>query len=321
VKRILIVRSDKIGDVLLTFPMVKVIHNTLPQAKVILAVRDYTRPLTDLYPEIDEVIEIYPALSVFQIANEFKKTSADAIFTPASTFPLALAAYLSAIPIRVGTGYRWYSFLFNKKIYEHRKTAEFNEAEYNIRMLGAIGIEVPEAPLPDLYLQNTTSPSTPAYAVLHLRTGGSAPLWSEEKYIELAKWLHTKKGLEIVLTGESMDSEFLLTVAEELKLAEVPVHIQTSLTLIELAQLLKNAALVVAGSTGPGHLAASLGTRTIGLFPLARALSRGRWGFRGKFVKNLEPLKPPFEACPMCKGCTCIETIAVEQVMAAVEEL
>lgn len=319
-KRILIVRSDKIGDVLLTFPMVKVVHDTLPEAKVILAVRDYTRPLTDLYQEIDEVIEIDPLSSPLHIAKKFRKAGVDIILIPAATFRLALAAYLAWIPLRVGTGYRWYSFLFNKRINEHRKTAEFNEAEYNVQMLGSIGIRAAQVPIPTLILQSTPANTTP-YAVLHILTGGSAPLWPRKNYIELAKWLSQNKGYDIVLTGEGKDSEFLFTVAEELKLAVVSVHIQTNLTLIELARLLKNAALVVAGSTGPGHLAAALGTKTIGLFPLSKALSRARWGFRGKFVKNLEPLKPPFDKCPMCKGCTCIETITVNEVRMAVGEL
>jgi ADP-heptose:LPS heptosyltransferase len=152
-------------------------------------------------------------------------------------------------------------------------------------------------------------------------TGGSANSWAIERFKEVANWLSKEKGLEIVLTGENKHREFLLTVADQLKPLGVAVHIHTQLTLIELAGLLKQASLVVSGSTGPGHLAAALGTPTIGLFQLATALSKERWGFRGKKVINLEPLSPPRQECPACKGCDCITSITTMQVTNAAEQL
>src|SRR5581483_2968476 len=81
----------------------------------------------------------------------------------------------------------------------------------------------------------------------------------------------------------------------------------------ELAALLKQASLVVSSSTGPGHLAAALGTPSIGLFPLRRVLSKERWGFRGPRATNLSP--EPLRSCPNCEHCTCMERLTVETVV------
>lgn len=305
---------------ILTLPMASVIRKYAPDAKIVFGVREYTKPIVECCPDVDEIVTINPDSSAADIAKHIRKIKAEALFIPSPSFRLVFAAFLSRTPIRVGTGYRWYSFLFNKKIYDHRKTAEYNEAEYNIRMLRTIGINSSEFPLPSLEIPTYSSINNP-YAVLHVFTGGSAKGWSPKNFKEVAHWLSKEKGFEIVLTGENKHREFLLTVASELKPLGVVIHIHTELTLIELAGLLKQATLVVAGSTGPGHLAAALGAPTIGLFQLATALSKERWGFRGKKVTNLEPLEAPRQECPTCKECDCMTSITTMQVTDAAEQL
>lgn len=308
----------------LTLPMAAVIRKHLPEAKIIFGVREYTRPIVECCPDVDEIVSINTDSSASEIAKTIRQVKADVLFTPSPTFKLALATFLSTTRVRVSTGYRWYSFLFSKKIYEHRKTAEYNEAEYNIRMLRGIGVTSDEYLLPNLSITqqpDKTNSSYKSYAVLHLFTGGSADSWSIERFKEVARWLAKEKGFEIVLTGENKHREFLLRIADELKPLGVAVHIHTQLTLIELAGLLKQASLVISGSTGPGHLAAALGAPAIGLFQRATALSKERWGFRGVKVINLEPLNAPRAECPACKQCDCITSITTDQVLHAATTL
>ena len=125
----------------------------------------------------------------------------------------------------------------------------------------------------------------------------------------------------IVLTGIPADNEFLFRIAERMKQYSPDVHILTTDTLPELARVLTNAQLVIASGTGPGHLAAALGTPTIGLFPLVKTLSKERWGFRGKKVVNLSPIVRPKPECPMCSDCICVNEITVSQVMGGIKTL
>ncbi|MFI5263465.1 MAG: glycosyltransferase family 9 protein [Candidatus Kapaibacterium sp.] len=323
IQRILLIRPDKIGDLVLTLPMATAIKASIPEAKVAFLVREYTAPLLLLATDVDETVTYDPDLSLVKTISLLRSAQADAIFFFGSKFKLTLAAFLARIPLRIGRAYWWYSFLYNRKIREHRKTSEFNEAEYNVRMLKEIGIVAAETPLPCLdrdILPPIHLPDSP-YVVLHITTGGSAQAWNSEHFNELAAWLKQEFDCPIILTGTPEDNEFLFRISERMKHSSCDVHIHSQNTLLELASLLASARLVVSGSTGPGHLAAALGTATIGLFPGVVSLSKERWGFRGKKTINISPLTNPKKDCPHCSDCACIGEITIAQVINAIHDL
>ncbi len=323
IKRILLIRPDKIGDLVLTLPVATVIKESLPDSHVSFLVRQYTASLLTLAPDVDETVIFDTEQPFFKTVAFLRNTKSDIIIFFGAKFKLTLTAFFARIPIRVGRAAWWYSFLFNKRIYEHRKTAERNEAEYNVRMLKAIGIETNQTPLPQLDHSVLPSISLPSskFIAFHITTGGSTRPWNEEHFIELASLLKQISDFSIVLTGTSEDYEFLLRIAERMKHSSDNVHIITSRTLPELASILDNAQLVVACGTGPGHLAAALGTPTIGLFPAVKTLSKERWGFRGKRAINLSPVAEPKTECPYCKDCICINEITAAQVIEGIKDL
>ncbi len=323
IKRILLIRPDKIGDLILTLPMATVIKAALPDAHVSFLVRDYTASLLALAADVDKTVIYDTNLSLWKTISFLRSAKPDAVFFFGSKFKLTLAAFLARIPVRVGRAYWWYSFLYNRKIREHRKNAERNEAEYNVRMFEAIGIKNIDTPLPKLDLlklpKNLLTFSD--YVVLHVTTGGSTAAWSEAHFVELAKLITCEFRHPIVLTGISADNEFLFRIASRMKHSSSDVHILAQDDLLILASALKGAKLVVASGTGPGHLAAALGTPTVGLFPAVKTLSKERWGFRGKNVRNISPTILPKPECPMCDHCICTDEITVEQVIGAINDL
>jgi heptosyltransferase-3 len=324
---ILIVRTDRLGDVVLTLPMARAIKKALPNARVTFLARQYTQPIIGRCPDVNEVRIIDDKTSLWKIVRQFQQC--DAAFFPSPRFPLALAAFIARVPKRIGTGYRWYSFLFTDKIYEHRKTAEHHEAEYNLRMLASIGITANAAELPVIKLQSPEiqfvdrwivehlGAVNAKFAVLHITSGGSTQAWPIEKFIEVGRAIAEKYQMGIVLTGVDADAATIQAAMASMN-ATNPFPF-VGRTISELAALLTRASLVIAGSTGPGHLAAALGAPTIGVFPLPRPLSKERWGFRGPQVINLSP--KPISECPNCTNCTCMERISTEDVMNAVKTM
>jgi heptosyltransferase-3 len=325
--RILIVRTDRLGDVVLTLPMARAIKKATPHAHVTFLASEYTRPIIERCAEVDAIRTIDDKTSFWNLIRQFR--GFDVTFFPSPRFQLALAAFLARVPRRIGTGYRWYSFLFTNKIYEHRKTAEWHEAEYNLRMLSSIGISADANELPTIKLQSpervfvqhwlaeNIDASNAIFAVLHITSGGSTQPWSAEKFIELGRDVSRRYAIKIVLTGVDQDADRIKAVADSIGLEHTVLFIGKSLR--ELAALLERAAIVVTNSTGPGHLSAALDTATIGMFPLIVPLSKERWGFRGSQVINLSP--NAIMACPNCKNCTCMERIHPENVLSAVETM
>ncbi|MBI3189735.1 MAG: glycosyltransferase family 9 protein, partial [Ignavibacteriales bacterium] len=118
--RFLIIRTDRIGDVLLTLPMAQVIKQQFPNAHVAMLIRKYTTELVEDNEYVDQIIyydENGGVLSpFFQFVKTIRSQNFDVVIHTQPRPRLALATWLAAIPVRIGTGYRWYSFLFNKKM-------------------------------------------------------------------------------------------------------------------------------------------------------------------------------------------------------------
>src|SRR5690606_8419418 len=125
-ENILIVRTDRIGDLILTLPLAGLIKQKYPNAKVSFLVQDYTKNIVADHPHIDEVIVLKQndgKISLSENLKVIKSKKFDTCIVVHPSFIIAAIMFISGIKNRIGTGYRWYSFLFNKKVYEHRKDA------------------------------------------------------------------------------------------------------------------------------------------------------------------------------------------------------
>jgi heptosyltransferase-3 len=325
--KVLIVRTDRLGDFVLTLPMATAIRKSQTSANISFLVNNYTRDIAERCVGVDQVLSISGSEVAMRLASIMRRSKADVIFIPSPKFKLALAAFFAGIPIRVGTAYRWYSFLFNRRVKAHRREGNFHEAEHNLRMLSEIGIQADLDTLPKLqirmsdhsrvddWLIQNFGKTSARFVVLHVPTSGSSKDWPRERFIELAHSLEADFGLSIVLTGTEADKAVLQQIQQQLPVARLFV----GYSLAELAALLSSAKLVISNSTGPGHLAGALGTASIGLFPLPRALAKERWGLRGQKVRNISPSS--LAECPNCNNCSCMERIAVADVVKTVREV
>jgi ADP-heptose:LPS heptosyltransferase len=85
------------------------------------------------------------------------------------------------------------------------------------------------------------------------------------------------------------------------------------LSLAELISFINSCDGLVAGSTGPLHIAAALGKRAIGLYAPMRPIFPQRWAPIGKNADYLV-LDKQCEACRKTMDCECIRSIKPEQV-------
>ncbi len=331
-QKFLVVRTDRIGDVILTLPTLKALKENFKDAEVTLLLRSYTSELADgladtvIYDKEDK------PKPFFEILNEIRRRHFDTAIVAYPRFRIALLLWLAGIPVRVGTGYRWYSFLFNKRVYEHRKTVKKHEAEYNLSLLKAIGCEIPEKPEVQLELSeqqrktaivlrhNLGISVTDKMIILHPGSGGSALNWKPEKFSQLATEL-IRQGFKVVISGGIQEAELVKDVANKSD-AKVKSFIST-LSLKEFAAFIQTAKLFIANSTGPLHIAASVGTPVIGFYPPIKVMSPKRWG---PLTDKKILFVPEQGLCPKCKGdeCKCddrMELIKVEDVVEAAIKL
>ncbi|NUN71154.1 MAG: glycosyltransferase family 9 protein [Bacteroidetes bacterium] len=330
IRNILLVRTDRIGDVVLSLPMLPLLKERYPQARVTVMVRPYTKELVEHHSCVDDVILWDESKGVMPYVSILKQRRFDLVILPYPRFNLALICFLAGIPVRVGTGYRWYSFLFNKRIYEHRKDARRHEVEYNLNLLTTIGINSTAAPAFEFTVDEAARRTVDAqlnkdgigtFVVLHAGSGGSARDWSVEKFAQLGDLLRKETGMQVVLTGGAGEKDLVRSLASAME--QPPIDYAGRFSLQELAELFRRASVFVANSTGPLHIASMVGTPVVAFYPPIIQCSPARWG---PYTAKKRVFTADNLSCPLCKGgpCTsnvCMDQITVRQVADAVKEL
>jgi len=335
---ILIVRTDRIGDVVLSLPLASIIKKHFPSTKVAFLVRDYTKSLVENNPFIDEVITLKVenktdgkpliAANVQILKNRF-----DTCIVAFPTYPIALILFLSNIKTRIGTGYRWYSFFFNKKIYDHRKYGERHELEYNVRLLKPLGIEEnvnEENVLFNLQanekdrqkisevLNSAGIDKSKKIIFVHPGSGGSAVDLPFDKMKSLIQLMARELDCEILITGNANEKELCsaLVVNEKTK------NFAGKFDLGGLIALIEKSDLLVANSTGPIHIAAALGKHVIGFYPKIAACSPKRWGpYTNKKLIFMPAIDCNNCTKKQCEKLNCMNTINISEVFKSAKNI
>ena len=329
-KRILISRTDRIGDVVLTLPMCCWIKQQYPSAEILFLGKKYTTPVLECLADINEIID-WDRLNSLSEQEQVQALSALNIDVVIHVFPnkkLAHLAKKAGIPQRVGTLNRLYHWLTcNIRPHFSRAKSEFHEAQLNFELLRYFGItSLPSLSEMSQWLEDsfhakeetlpldiTTLLSSQPVVILHPKSQGSALEWPMEKYQQLALAL-LENGYGVIFTGTEKEGQHFREA--------IPAHKNCldstgKLTLSQLIRLLSLSQHLVACSTGPLHLAAIQGIHAIGLFSSRRPIHPGRWRPLGQ----KSDVMVFDEQCPVCQQgepCHCIEQIPVERVLQAI---
>jgi len=295
--KIAVVRTDRIGDMVLTLPLCRAIRLYNHNAEVTVIASSYTKPLLSNNPFVDEALYIDEYDD--GIKDIFKNNKYHIVFFPRPIFEEAKEAFRANIPTRVGSGYRLYSLLFNRRVYDHRKKGELHEAEYNVRMLSALTGETHSVALVKPYINEDDLKSVKRYLaglgvteqekliVIHPGTRGSAAEWNKENFRQLAAKLAIKPGYRVLVTGvadEAAKCEWVSSASGNV------INLCDKLSLSQMIAMLSVSYLLMANSTGVIHLAAACGTPVVGLYPNTSHISGRRWK---PYSENSIVLSPP----------------------------
>jgi heptosyltransferase-2 len=300
-----------------------------------MMVSSYAADVVKDNPNLDDVIiddhadRNRGAKGFIMLVKEVKGSKFDVTVLLRPTFRLALLLFLAGIRYRIGTGYRFYQMLFNRKVYVHRKRNLRHEADYNLDLLRPLGIR-PEKIIPRVYLtpeeeslaqqiwrefEITTDDTV---VVIHPGSGDSALNLPAKRFAQVADRLAKELDAKILLTGTKKEMDLIDFIRRSMQQQAVDLTGRTSVR--ELAAVLKNADAVISNSTGPLHVAAAVGTPTVGIFCPIFAAGPIRWGAYGE---GHEVVLPPVPVCDKCKpkSCPhydCMDKIKAEHVVAKV---
>jgi len=320
--RILIVRVDKIGDVVLATPCIRAAKESWPQVKVSFLAHEYAASLLEENPFLDEII-IYSGKSHNELKEKLKIRNFDAAVMLWGDFFIAWAIFASGIPLRAVSGFKWYQFLFNKRVYLRRSRCEKKEWEYNLDLMKLIGCNTRYIP-PELYLKDEEKEWAEMTAeklklkkpLIGVYPGGGAEIrWPKNLFAELCHMLK-REGFDVIVLWGPGEKELAYEVAGE------NAKVSPSTNIRQLMALINHCDAIVANNTGPMHIAAALKKPLVQIFDPRRSCNPKRWGHEGK---KFRILKPPVEACKKChencKFYNCMEMIPPKEVFCAVKEV
>lgn len=325
---VVLVRPDGIGDEILCLPVATALRQLLPQAKVTFLSSRAVSPLLDHHPDLDAVWTLTGRESLAELVALFRRGVDAAIFLKPFK-RLMWAAFLARVPIRVATGYRWYSILANRRIYEHRKDFDKHETVYNVGMLRGLGVNPLPPARPRLVVTDEERRAARsrleqvAIPRVVLHPGGfSGRRWRSTHYRELVEALQ-ESNMGVILTGSLEEGQ--LFESETLGRNPLPsrvLNLMGQLSLRELLAVIAESHVVVSGSTGPAHIAAACGVSTVSLFDPIRRSAPVRWQPVGRGVV-LQPDVPTCEKCvyEACPYWDCLDRLTVETVARHVREV
>jgi heptosyltransferase-3 len=337
----LVSRTDAIGDVVLTLPVAGWLKQRYPGCRVVLIGRAYTAAVAAACPWVDEFLEFdkmaeLGKLPVEPLLAQLRSYSAAAIIHVFPNKLLARLAKQANIPVRIGTRNRLFHWLTcNRLVALSRRHSPLHEAQLNLQLLAPLGYHQPlelmevaqlvwlQATVPlRAEFQQLLAARRPDQLniILHPRSRGSAREWGLAHFGQLARLLHAA-GHRVFISG-TMDEGAELTTADWFREHKkyITADLTGQLALPEFIAFIATADGLVAGSTGPLHLAAALGRHALGLYPPIKPMHPGRWGPLGPHAEYLVFDRPDCQDCrAQPAACTCIKAIEAAAVANKIE--
>ncbi len=289
--RFLLIRTDRIGDTILTLPSVSALRENYPNAFIAFLSQPYTKPIIEQYSGIDLSITYDPVgkhkgwNGILKLCQELKEYNFHAAILFYPKVELAFALYRAKIPVRIGTGFRWYSVFLTKHIFEHRKDCKKHESEYNLRLLEPLTSVRDNVPKYNFKRWEKTSwwknfhaeLKFKNYVIVHSGSGKSAPNLTKEQYKLIIKLLIEKTDWTILLTGVSEEKKFVQDLAMNFSEERVREVVER-FSLEDFFSVIRKASLLISSSTGPLHMANAAKIPVLGFFCHAKPHTPTRWG-------------------------------------------
>lgn len=312
--RILVIKPDHLGDLLLATAALRRLRQQQPQAHITALVGPWSAMILARNPDIDALVTLpFPGFErrpqeqpaahafsqrIFALLRPYLELLRYAALVRAGHFDTALLlrddhwwgaalALLAGIPRRVGYAVPETRPFLTTVLPWNPST---HVTEQALALVNSLDTRSPPATLPQLRFEPApddhawaanwcaTQGITPAHRliILHPGTGGAAKLWLPERWATVADALAARQEVRLLLTGGSGEAALVEAVAAQMQHPAMMLVGATSVG--QLAALLRRAALVLGVDSGPLHLAVSQGTPSLHLFGPSDAGRFGPWG-------------------------------------------
>ncbi len=332
-RKILIVRIDRVGDIVLSTPALRALRRALPDAEIDYLVQAKYSGLLNNYAGWTRAIgwkDIDDASERARLSEQLRAHGYDAAIIGSTATAGYRLAREAGIPVRIGWRAKGFGHTLTAALRDDRATADRHQVENNLRLLEPLGITDPHPVFPGIETESGKAQRArflaehgiaPEEKILVLHPGSFSPRvrWAPEKFAELAERA-AEAGMRIVLLGSGATERDLVGHIWDLS-GRRAVKALDAFDLEGLFSFLAHTQVFVGNSTGPMHVAASAGAWTIAVFgsryPLDRHELWRPWGPKGIVIESKTAT-----CCGMpwtCRDMPCLREIPAQQVWDAVQ--
>lgn len=285
-RRILFVRTDRMGDLLMSLPAIHAVRRAFPQAETQLLLQKELAPLLEGHPDLDRLLPFEPKQAsgwsgIFRTARRLRRERFDAVIVMNPTRLFHAASFLAGIPLRIGYR-RKLGLLLTRSLPDTKASRDLHESQYNLELVGLLGIPAPEGTLRlparqeaeaearQLLAEHRVPDGQPVIAV-HPWTSNPAKSWPLDSFWRTVGVLR-KGSHPLLLIGQSSP--------EEAGRGSIPaglVDLTDKTPLAVLPSLLRRCAALLSNDSGPVHIAAAVGTPVVVVAPREHARQLERW--------------------------------------------
>jgi heptosyltransferase-2 len=349
--RILIRASNWLGDSIISVPAVRAIKRGRPDAHVTIAAPAKIAAIWKLIPEVDEIISL-PSNSLFATVQAIcRQPEFDVAVLFPNSLRVALEAWLSGIPRRVGYRGHWRVWLLNQIVRKRGKPRppEHQSLHY-LRIAQDLGTEVdgetPNAqqpalneaersrmgPTPNIHLLSSSQPSPvrrslgeggtinhqPSIGLCPGAEYGPAKRWLPGRFAEVVQAVSSQTQARWILFGTSKDGAAGEIISQAL--GDNCVNRIGQTTIEQLIDELRTCRLLLTNDTGTMHLASLLDVPTVAIFGSTEPRLTGPLGNGHIVLRHQVECSPCFlRECPI--DFRCMKAVTVEEVTKAVMSL
>lgn len=326
--RFLLSRTDNIGDVILTLPLAHLLKRRFPDCRIYFLARDYVKAIVEACPAVDGFLswDVLDKQSDANAADNIALCDIDIVLHVFPNHKIAKLMFRAEIGCRIGTSHRWYHYLYcNQQVKLNRKDSQLHEAQLNLALLTPLEITEKYSlqqlkqllklsptpiPLPN-HVEKLLDPHR-FNLIIHPLSNKNGREWPLSYYLALITSL-PKDRFNIFITGASHEVKLLRPLTGKCSQAH---DVSGQLSLNELIEFMRRCDGLLAGSTGPLHMASALGIKTLGLYPPAQTMNPARWAPMSQQAEYLVAESDCVKRClkPEERTCACMNLLSVEQV-------
>ncbi|MFC1885195.1 glycosyltransferase family 9 protein [Thermodesulfobacteriota bacterium] len=309
--RILLVRLDHMGDVIMSTVALRALKESFAGLKIDFVAASWAMDVIRYNPCIENLITFDPSWfdrdrprgffhqlrDILSLAIVIRRGHYDAVIDFKSDLRNIMAIFLSGVACRIGySGINGGDFLLSHKL-AYRKGR--HETDYNLALLKILRAS-PGKPTVDITLSQDSAfraeeilkaNNVPdRFAVIHAAAGSEEKNWEIKKFANLIDYLSEEKGLSAVIVGLGKDGDIVKDIISKARSEIFDLSGKTDFQ--SLSAIIKKAALFVGVDSGPAHIAASFDIPTLVLFSgvnFGCVNHPSQWAPRGKNVAIVYP--------------------------------